>query len=252
VHCGKGVSRSATCIIAYLMKNKGWSMTEALKHVQKCRPIVNPNASFVAQLKEWDSNRLGLEKKAALKKDAANDEEDDDLMAFAKARQAEEEEDVGNEAQIPQEMVKSMACKPKHQNVQWLVKKDGQVIQELSLSQKSMYTIGKGDQLRVKLGRSAVDLRFQHPSISRKHAMLIHNSKGHILLYDAHSSHGTFVDGKRMPPGECWRINNGQKVRFGASTREYELEGAGTKWDSGEDSDGDEPAAKRSKWDDSD
>ena len=76
------------------------------------------------------------------------------------------------------------------------------------------------------------------------------SSQGHILLYDAHSAHGTYVDDKRMPPGECWRLNNGSKARFGASSRVYELAGAGTKWDMDDDEEEDAkpPPAKKSKW----
>lgn len=53
VHCSAGVSRSVSVVIAYLMKEKNMSFPEALGHVQKIRPIANPNPSFVQQLKKF-------------------------------------------------------------------------------------------------------------------------------------------------------------------------------------------------------
>eukprot|EP00386_Alphamonas_edax_P004647 GDKI01014660.1.p1 GENE.GDKI01014660.1~~GDKI01014660.1.p1 ORF type:complete len:163 (-),score=58.25 GDKI01014660.1:427-915(-) len=50
VHCMAGVSRSATFVIAYLMRTKRWRMQKALTHVKERRPIVAPNPGFRAQL----------------------------------------------------------------------------------------------------------------------------------------------------------------------------------------------------------
>ena len=54
VHCVQGVSRSATIVIAYLMKSKGVSLEKALKFVRKRRPIVRPNRSFMKQLQTFE------------------------------------------------------------------------------------------------------------------------------------------------------------------------------------------------------
>jgi protein-tyrosine phosphatase len=43
VHCGEGVSRSVTICLAFLVKNKGFSLRDAILHVQKKRPQANPN-----------------------------------------------------------------------------------------------------------------------------------------------------------------------------------------------------------------
>lgn len=51
VHCNAGISRSASFVIAYLIK-KGIckSYKDAYEHVKKCRPIISPNKGFVRQL----------------------------------------------------------------------------------------------------------------------------------------------------------------------------------------------------------
>nr|XP_056708223.1 protein phosphatase Slingshot homolog 3 [Euleptes europaea] len=50
VHCKMGVSRSASTVIAYTMKEYGWSLERALCHVRERRPIVHPNPGFMRQL----------------------------------------------------------------------------------------------------------------------------------------------------------------------------------------------------------
>ena len=55
VHCNAGVSRSATMIIAYLMKYHKMTYNQALETVRKNRPSAQPNRGFERQLKEWES-----------------------------------------------------------------------------------------------------------------------------------------------------------------------------------------------------
>ncbi|KAG1954372.1 protein phosphatase Slingshot homolog 3 [Pimephales promelas] len=50
VHCKMGVSRSASTVIAFLMKQQGWTLDQALIHVRERRPIVQPNDGFLKQL----------------------------------------------------------------------------------------------------------------------------------------------------------------------------------------------------------
>ncbi|KAI9295683.1 dual specificity protein phosphatase 12 [Neoconidiobolus thromboides FSU 785] len=50
VHCMAGISRSATVVIAYLMKKHNWSVEEALNQVTKARSIIDPNPGFREQL----------------------------------------------------------------------------------------------------------------------------------------------------------------------------------------------------------
>lgn len=54
VHCQAGVSRSATIVIAYLMKTKGWPYLEARNYLRSKRPIIEPNDGFVEQLQSFE------------------------------------------------------------------------------------------------------------------------------------------------------------------------------------------------------
>ncbi|KAG7210754.1 hypothetical protein KM043_012248 [Ampulex compressa] len=60
VHCVQGVSRSATCVLAYLMIKKKMLATDAIKAVRKVRNIY-PNRGFLQQLAELD-NQLRRER----------------------------------------------------------------------------------------------------------------------------------------------------------------------------------------------
>lgn len=55
VHCMVGVSRSASVVIAYLMKRAGVSRDDALSFVQSVRPVVCPNPGFQQQLLLWEA-----------------------------------------------------------------------------------------------------------------------------------------------------------------------------------------------------
>lgn len=60
VHCQMGMSRSATIVIAYLMKHRSMSRLEALHHVKMRRPMIQPNAGFCNQLEIYEQS-LGRE-----------------------------------------------------------------------------------------------------------------------------------------------------------------------------------------------
>lgn len=54
VHCHAGVSRSSSCVIAYLMQEHGMSFKEAFAYASKRRPIIFPNMGFQKQLLEFE------------------------------------------------------------------------------------------------------------------------------------------------------------------------------------------------------
>lgn len=55
VHCVAGVSRSPTLVAAYLMRAEGLSAADALAAITAARPEARPNASFAAQLLQWEA-----------------------------------------------------------------------------------------------------------------------------------------------------------------------------------------------------
>ncbi|KAL7839495.1 hypothetical protein SRHO_G00261530 [Serrasalmus rhombeus] len=54
VHCKMGVSRSASTVIAYAMKEYGWSLEKAYNFVKQKRSITRPNDNFMRQLAEYE------------------------------------------------------------------------------------------------------------------------------------------------------------------------------------------------------
>lgn len=54
VHCHAGISRSATIVIAYIMKKNKMKINEAYKFVHEKRPCIEPNIGFYAQLMVYE------------------------------------------------------------------------------------------------------------------------------------------------------------------------------------------------------
>lgn len=54
VHCGAGISRSATIVISYIMRELGKTVEEALAMVREKRPKVDPNIGFSCQLVAYE------------------------------------------------------------------------------------------------------------------------------------------------------------------------------------------------------
>uniref|UniRef100_A0A3Q0KMW0 protein-serine/threonine phosphatase n=1 Tax=Schistosoma mansoni TaxID=6183 RepID=A0A3Q0KMW0_SCHMA len=50
VHCKMGISRSASTVIAYAMKENNWDLKTALSYVKARRPCVQPNPGFMREL----------------------------------------------------------------------------------------------------------------------------------------------------------------------------------------------------------
>lgn len=53
IHCFMGSSRSASCVILYLMDKYKMTFTDSYNMIKELRPIVNPNTSFVKQLENY-------------------------------------------------------------------------------------------------------------------------------------------------------------------------------------------------------
>lgn len=50
VHCAAGISRSASMVIYFLMKLKGWTYMQSYGYVKTRRPQIDPNQNFARQL----------------------------------------------------------------------------------------------------------------------------------------------------------------------------------------------------------
>lgn len=54
VHCKMGKSRSASVVIAFVMKTYNWSLQKALDFVKSKRSCINPNDGFMKQLEIYE------------------------------------------------------------------------------------------------------------------------------------------------------------------------------------------------------
>ncbi|CAL1531731.1 unnamed protein product [Lymnaea stagnalis] len=53
VHCNAGISRSASIVMAYLIKNEGMTVNEAFSLLRSKRPTTCPNPGFMIQLHNY-------------------------------------------------------------------------------------------------------------------------------------------------------------------------------------------------------
>lgn len=58
-----------------------------------------------------------------------------------------------------------------------------------------------------------------HQSISRRHAALVHNGDGDVFAADLGSTHGTYVNGCKIPSKTATRLSEGDVLKFGESSR---------------------------------
>lgn len=59
IHCFAGISRSASVLIAYLMKIEGMDLNSAYRVVKERRWKVNPNHGFLGQLEQYEKEVRG-------------------------------------------------------------------------------------------------------------------------------------------------------------------------------------------------
>ena len=55
IHCQMGISRSTSCLIAYMIKYLGYSFMEALEYIKKKRSQVMPNYGFIKHLMHYEN-----------------------------------------------------------------------------------------------------------------------------------------------------------------------------------------------------
>ena len=61
VNCAVGISRSASFVIAYLMKTRHMTLDGAFRFVQRARPKINPNMGFIVQLRRFEARLLSTQ-----------------------------------------------------------------------------------------------------------------------------------------------------------------------------------------------
>ena len=193
IHCSRGVSRSASLCIAYLMKTNGWSAKRARDAVEACRPIILPNDGFVKCLLEFEKELSGAR-----------------TGVYAPAPKSKRVEELDCEFPPP------WAAEPTQSAAELVVEKNGQVVETLPIGDHSVYTFGRS---------LTCDFPIEHPSASRNHAALVHHENGGVYVIDLQSSHGTHVNGRPIKPFEACLLRDGSTVAFGASTRLHRLQG---------------------------
>ena len=58
IHCAAGVSRSASLVVFYLMKEKHWDYDTCFWYIVAIRPVISPNYGFAAQLRTYYFNNI--------------------------------------------------------------------------------------------------------------------------------------------------------------------------------------------------
>jgi len=58
VHCSAGISRSPTIVLAYMIKKYNMKLDEAFNEMRQKRQIIDPNISFILQLRDWENKCL--------------------------------------------------------------------------------------------------------------------------------------------------------------------------------------------------
>ena len=63
-------------------------------------------------------------------------------------------------------------------------------------------------------------MHLEHPSLSRRHAVLLKNRRtSQVFLYDHGSTHGTQLNYIPAKAFEFYEVNDGDIIKFGESTR---------------------------------
>lgn len=64
LYCGAGISRAPSVLMAFFIVKRKMAFEQAFRIVKVARPVVDPNAGFVKQLKELGNDRLSDEERS--------------------------------------------------------------------------------------------------------------------------------------------------------------------------------------------
>ena len=96
------------------------------------------------------------------------------------------------------------------------VLKNGTIIETINFPTEDQFVvIGRNEELCTK------NFVFEHPSLSRQHAIIQHRDNGRIYLYDLGSTHKTFWNKEEIKPFHYIPLRCGDLLKFGESTRQY-------------------------------
>eukprot|EP00736_Rhodelphis_marinus_P000156 Rmarinus@m.17433 len=117
---------------------------------------------------------------------------------------------------LPHQAVPDWAIKPNKPGLTFVTKtKKGKTLKTDAINSKEMFLIGR---------HPSCDIVLDHPSVSRRHAALVHHVNGLTYLVDLDTSQGTHVDGTRIEPNRPLQIDEGLQIRFGNDPCRYEIE----------------------------
>lgn len=88
--------------------------------------------------------------------------------------------------------------------------KDGVKVGEILAGGRDVTVLGRDSRCHEKL---------DHYSISRKHVALVHNGDGTVFAADLGSTHGTYVNGCKIPTGKAKKLSDRDVLKFGESSR---------------------------------
>jgi len=77
VHCAAGISRSATLVLAYLMRYGNYDLRKAFNLVKSVRRVVRPNNGFFQNLIDYERSLLGADRDPSVRMVRQNEEEND-------------------------------------------------------------------------------------------------------------------------------------------------------------------------------
>ena len=95
--------------------------------------------------------------------------------------------------------------------------KEGKIIEKIPLNSKTHFILGR-------MGGS-VDILMEHVSISRQHCCLQFRDDDVLMVLDLGSAQGSFLNKTKLAKDIYQRVNVGDILRFGASTRLYIVNG---------------------------
>eukprot|EP01067_Filipodium_phascolosomae_P005448 Filipodium_phascolosomae@DN3531_c0_g1_i1.p1 len=99
------------------------------------------------------------------------------------------------------------------------VVKNCEVIETKDIFSRKFYLFGRN---------RAADVILDHPSCSRKHAAIFHHRNGSVYVCDFASAHGTFLNNCQISAFDHRLLHQGDKIRFGCSSRHFQLRGPST------------------------